>query len=92
MPDAKVSQEEVSRILRDWSDIRLLEALVVLAAGFALAIAIKWILPKLAERLPDRFRLWVLPWEPILRVVVLLLMFAYIVPLFIHPGPARTVR
>ena len=87
MPDAKVSQEEVSRILRDWSEIRLLEALVVLAAGFALAMAIKWMFPKLVERLPDRFRLWILPWEPVLRVAVLLFVFAYIVPLFIHPTP-----
>lgn len=87
MPDAEVTQGEVSRILRDWGEIRLFEALLVLAAGFALGIAIKWVIPRLAEHLPDRFRLWILPWEPILRVLVLLFVFAYVVPLFIYPTP-----
>ena len=87
MPDSEVTQQEISRILRDWDEIRLLEAILVLAAGFALALAIKWIVPRIAERLPDRFRLWVLPWEPILRVALLLFVFAYVVPLFIYPTP-----
>ena len=65
----------------------MLEAILVLAAGFALTLAIKWIMPRIAERLPDRFRLWVLPWEPILRVALLLFVFAYVVPLFIYPTP-----
>lgn len=87
MPDTMVAQEQVSRILRDWDEIRLFEGLAVLAAGLALAMAIKWIIPWLSERLPDRFRLWILPWEPILRVAVLLFVIVYIVPLFIHPTP-----
>ncbi|MEQ9411414.1 MAG: mechanosensitive ion channel [Fuerstiella sp.] len=87
MADDKVTADEVSRILRDWNEIRLFEAIVVLAAGFALTMAIKWTVPRLAERLPDRYRFWVLPWEPILRVVVLLLLLAYVIPLFIHPAP-----
>jgi small conductance mechanosensitive channel len=87
MPDTNVSTEEVARILRDWSEIPLLRALCVLAAGIALAMAIRWIIPRVAAQLPDRFRFWVLPWEPILRVVVLFFVFAYIVPLFIHPTP-----
>ncbi|GAA5505253.1 mechanosensitive ion channel family protein [Novipirellula caenicola] len=87
MPDAKSSQEEVTRILREWSEIHLLEAIFVLAAGFTLAAIIKWIVPRLAERVPDRFRLWILPWEPILRAVMLLFVAAYIIPLFIYPTP-----
>lgn len=85
MPDTQVSSQAVSRILRDWDEIRLAEALLAIGAGFALALAIKWVVPRLAERLPDRFRLWILPWEPILRVLVLLFVFAYVVPLFIYP-------
>jgi small conductance mechanosensitive channel len=87
MPDADVTEEKVSRILRDWGEIRLFEALAVLAAGLALAIAVKWLIPRISQRLPDRYRFWVLPWEPILRLAVLLFVFIYIVPLFIHPTP-----
>lgn len=87
MPDTNATQEEVSRILREWSEIHFFEALLVLAVGLALALAIKWIVPRIARRLPDRFRFWVLPWEPILRMVVLLVVLAYVVPLFIHPTP-----
>ncbi|WP_442510708.1 mechanosensitive ion channel family protein [Novipirellula sp. SH528] len=87
MPDAKASQEEVTRILREWSEIHLFEATFVLVAGFTLAWIIKWIIPRLAERVPDRFRLWILPWEPILRAMMLLFVAAYIIPLFIYPTP-----
>ncbi len=87
MPDANVAQEEVSRILRDWGEIRLFEAIFVLTAGLTLAIAIKWVIPRLAERVPDRFRFWILPWEPILRAAMLLFVAAYIIPIFIYPTP-----
>ena len=84
---AEISPQELSRILRDWSQIPLLEAVVVLAGGIALAVAIKSGIPRMAERLPDRFRFWVLPWEPILRVIVLLFVLAYVLSLFINPTP-----
>lgn len=87
MADPTVTQQQVSQILRDWSEIRLLEASVVIVAGVALTAAIKWSVPQLARRLPDRFRFWVLPWEPILRVILLLVLLAYVVPLFIYPTP-----
>ena len=87
MPDAQSTDKQVTQILRDWGDIRLFEAVVVLTAGITLVLAIKWLLPRLAKRMPDRFRLWVLPWEPIFRVMVVLFLFAYIIPLFINPTP-----
>ncbi len=87
MPDVQGTEKQVSRLLRDWSEIRLFEAVFVVAMGIALVLVIKWLLPRLSERLPDRFRLLVLPWEPIFRVTVLLFLFAYILPLFIKPTP-----
>ncbi len=86
MPDAQ-GNEKFAHLLRDWNDIRLLEAFVVFAAGIALVMGIKWLFPRLAKRLPDRIRLWFLPWEPILRVLLLLFLLAYITPLFINPTP-----
>jgi len=87
MSDAMLNQEKVSRILREWSEIPLAHILFFLATGLAIALAIKWIVPRVAAKLPDRWRFWVLPWEPILRVLVLLFVFAHVVPLLIHPTP-----
>ncbi|MCA9134280.1 MAG: mechanosensitive ion channel [Planctomycetales bacterium] len=87
MPDVNASGEQVSQILRDWSEIRLLEAVLTVAAGFAVALAIKWLVPRVAEQVPGRFRFWVLPLTPIVRALVWLFVLAYIVPLFIHPTP-----
>ncbi len=87
MPDTQATQEEISRILRDWSEIRLLEAGTVLACGFLVIFLLKLVIPRLAKRLPNRFRFWVLPWEPLLRAMVLLGVLAYVIPLFIHPTP-----
>ncbi len=91
MPETQDAEKQISQILRDWSDIRMTEAAVVLALGIALAVAIKWLVPRLAERVPDRFRLWILPWEPIFRVVVVVFLFAYIIPLFINPTPENLI-
>ena len=91
MPDTKVTQEEVSRILRDWDKIPVMEAILVLIAGFLVILAIKWSFPRFSKRLPGRFRLWVLPWEPVLRMGVLLFVIAYMIPLFIHPTPENVL-
>lgn len=87
MQATEQTPENVARILRDWNDIRLLEVVLVLAGGVLFAVAIKWLIPRLAGLLPDRFRFWVLPWEPILRVLVLLFVITYVATLVIHPTP-----
>ncbi len=81
----QVPEEKVSRILRDWGEVNFLELFAVLAVGIGLVMAVRWLMPRLAERVPDRFRLWLLPWEPILRVATLLFMFGYSAALIIHP-------
>ncbi len=87
MPTNNVSQQEVARILRAWNEIRWWECISALAIGLVVVLVIRWSVPWLARRMPDRFRLWILPWEPILRVVVMLGVVAYVIPLFIHPTP-----
>ncbi len=87
MPDSSLAEADASRILKEWQEIHWWEAFLVLALGLLLALAIKWLVPWLARRLPDQFRLWILPWEPILRVAVLLTVFAYVIRLVIHPTP-----
>lgn len=85
MPDAQPGAETPSMILRDWSEVRLFEAAVVLIAGLLVIAALKWLIPRAAARLPDRFRFYLLPWEPVLRLLILLFLFVYLVPFFIEP-------
>ncbi len=85
MPTTNSGKEQLSKIIRDWSEIDYVEAFLILAVGILIAWAIKWMIPKIAERLPDRFRFWVLPWEPLLRLLVLFSVFTYVVPMLIHP-------
>ena len=87
MPDLQSASNKVSQILRDWEDIPLMRALLVLLVGISVALAIRWIVPAIAARLPERMRFRVLPWEPILRVAVLIAMGTYLLPLFIQPTP-----
>lgn len=82
-----LAESEAAQILRDWQEIRLVEALAVLATGCLLVQVLKWIISRTAGVLPDRFRFWILPWEPILRLLVLLAVLAYVIPLFIYPTP-----
>lgn len=89
MPDVDSAGKEAAKILRDFSEMRLLEAFLVLVIGLALVMALKWALPKIADRMPDRFRLWIVSWEPILRILMLVAIVVYVTPLFIRPTPSN---
>jgi len=91
MSEASTSAAEASRIFREWSEVAYLEAVLALAVALALVALIKFVVPKLASWLPDRFRFWILPWEPILRMVVLAAAVLYIMPLFIRPTTENLV-
>lgn len=78
--------ETAAKIFRDWGEISLVEIALALLMAFALVAAIKFLVPRLARWLPDRFRFWVLPWEPILRFLVLLGALLYLTPLIIEPS------
>lgn len=87
-PPTEISaQATASQILRNWNDIQFLEAFTAIAIAVVLLLTNKWLLRRLAHHAPDRFRLWILPWEPVIRVIVLLFLFAYIIPLVINPTP-----
>lgn len=86
MGDTDTTTKEASRIFRDWSEVEYIEAAFALVFALALVALIKFVVPRLASWLPDRFRFWILPWEPILRILVLVAAVLYIAPLFIRPS------
>ncbi len=86
MPTSDAS-EEVSQILREWSKIDFTEAVIVIVVGLALINIIKRLIPWIADKLPDRFRFYLLPWEPILRLALIFVVAIYVAVLFIKPSP-----
>lgn len=77
----------VSDVVRDLSEIPFLTIGLVLVGAWLLAIAVSRLLPKLAEALPGRFRIRVLPWVPVLRLAIVVVAFILIVPMVISPTP-----
>lgn len=85
MSEPSTGARTAAGIFRDWSEVEYVHALLALAMAVALVALVKFLLPKLASWLPDRFRFWILPWEPILRLLILGSAVLYITPLFIEP-------
>ncbi|MFC0337637.1 Small-conductance mechanosensitive channel [Kushneria avicenniae] len=72
---------EAAQMIRDISDIHFVSiALIILGTWFAVTL-VKRTLPWIAERGPNRLRLWLLGAVPIFRLVATALAVAWIIPL-----------
>lgn len=85
MSEGATVEQEASRIFREWGNIAWVEAVLAILVAFALIAAVKLVVPRLAGWLPERFRFYILPWQPILRLVVLVALALYVAPIFIKP-------
>lgn len=81
------SGDAAAKIFRDWSEIAYGEAAMALLAALLLVAALRFAIPRLTRWLPDRLHVYVLPWEPILRLTVLLGAALYVANLFVEPTP-----
>lgn len=79
------SSTEASRIFRHWGEIEFTRLGLALAAAAVLLLLVKIVVPRVASWLPDRFRFAILPWAPVLRLLILVAAVLYTVPLFIEP-------
>lgn len=76
--------QQPAQILRDFDQIDFLQIILTLAVALVLVHTIQWLIPRVAERLPGRLRLLLLPTVPILRVIILVVAIARIVPLVVE--------
>lgn len=74
-------------IVRDLSEIPFLRVALIAISAWLLVRGLAWALPKLAEAMPARLRVRVLPWVPVLRLVIGVIAFVLIVPMVISPTP-----
>ncbi len=73
-----------AQILKSFDEIPFLQIVLILTAAFVAIQVIQWLFPRIAERLPIRARLIVLPAVPILRVTILVVAVAQVVPLVVE--------
>lgn len=82
MPDSSAAGES---LLRDWREISFFWIVLTLVIAWAairlVRLGAKWI----AERLPSRYRFYILPWVPVLRLVIIFIAVFEIVPWVIRP-------
>lgn len=83
--------EQLAEILRDPTEIPVLLLAFGLVAAALAAWATSWLLPKLAEAFPARFRTRVLTLVPALRLAIGLTAIVWAVPKVIAPTPQNLV-
>jgi small conductance mechanosensitive channel len=75
---------KLRQFFRDVQDINFFQIFVIIIIAYLLAKALELFLPWLAERLPGRLRLYILPAVPVLRLIILLMAIVEILPLMVN--------
>jgi small conductance mechanosensitive channel len=78
-----MDEPTMKKFLRDFQQIDFMQVLLIIAVAWMLAKAVERFLPWLAERVPGRLRLYILPSAPVLRLLILISAVVAIVPLVI---------
>lgn len=81
-----MNNEEANQILRSLDEIDFRTVLIVIGLAWASVSILQTFLPWLAKQLPSRFRFYILPLTPILRLVILVLVLVQLIPLVINPS------
>lgn len=83
--------DDVTRIFRDLSSADLLQLAAIVVGALALIVLNQRVLPWVADKLPSRFRLRLMGLVSLLRLVILGVAIALIIPLLIEPTYANLV-
>lgn len=74
-----------AKLWNDFDAVIVVEIILIAAAAWFLIGASKFLVRWVAERAPSRYRLYILPFAPLLRLVILLVAASVIFPLVILP-------
>jgi small conductance mechanosensitive channel len=83
------SSEPLNSLFRDWKDIGFVWILLTLAGAWVSITAIRMFAGWLTNRLPDRYRFSILPWVPVLRLLIIVTTVIEVVPYIIRPTPSN---
>jgi small conductance mechanosensitive channel len=79
-----MDDQNIQQILRDVQKIDFVQIFIILAVAWLLAKGVELFFPWLAERVTGRLRLYILPSVPVLRLLILIIAIAEIIPLVIN--------
>jgi len=71
--------------IKDFQQINFIQIIFIIAGAWLLIRLTEWLAFYLAKRLGGRFRLYLLPSVPVLRLFILILAVYFIVPLVVEP-------
>lgn len=80
---------QMDGLLKDFSQIDYLRMALIILGGWILIRLVQWFVLRLAERAPSRFRLYLLPAAPLLKLLIIAGTFMLIVPLVVDPTPEK---
>jgi len=78
-------REAAARIFHEFDQINFGFIIFIVVLSVVLTLGIQRLLPRLAERMPGRFRFAILPLVPVLRLVILLLTVFTLIPQIVRP-------
>ncbi|WP_017930368.1 mechanosensitive ion channel family protein [Robiginitomaculum antarcticum] len=78
------ADEKAAQLLNDFQDISFVKITLIILIGFAAIWLIRRILPYLASRGPSQLRLYILGTVPVLRLIIIVGAFLWIVPLIFN--------
>ena len=84
-------ESQLINVVKSLKQISFLRILFVIAAAWTLIRLIQWFVPWVANRMPGRFRLYILPFEPILRLLIIVFTLILIVPMVVEPTPQNLI-
>jgi small conductance mechanosensitive channel len=77
--------DDASELFRDLSQINFVQVGLILAGCWLLIMASQRLLPRVANRLPSRYRLFLLASVPVLRLLIIVVAVVLIIPRLIDP-------
>lgn len=89
MPEVPDVTEASESLFRDWSDISFVWVILVLAVTWLAITCVRFLARWVVRRLPDRYRFHILPWVPVLRLIIIFISVFEIVPQLIRPTPGN---
>lgn len=76
----------LNQVFYRFEEINFLLIFFIIAGAFLFVFFIQRLLPRVAEKLPGRFRHYILPFIPIVRLFILLIATLSVVPLIVKPS------
>lgn len=91
MPDSLTDGDSINTLFRDWKEIGIVWIIVILFLAWLAVTVVQYSAQWLTRRLPSRYRFYILPWVPVIRLLIIILAVVEIVPLVIKPTTSNLI-